>query len=95
MLSFEEVLEKYKFWILLFAGLAVFVDIFLLESTLDLVILFVTGLWVFSIRLCKFEGRVSIAAALGFLAFCPFLLIFGKETVAEKAAIWAYIFLGL
>jgi hypothetical protein len=41
----------------------------------------------------RFEGRVSVAGALIFLALCPFLLIFKKDPIAEKAAIWAYMFL--
>jgi hypothetical protein len=56
-------------------------------------VLFLTGLWILAVRHYKFEGRVSIAIALFFLTLCPFLLIFKKEPIAEKAAIWAYMFL--
>ena len=56
-------------------------------------ILFLTGLWILSVFHFKFEGRVSISLALGFLILCPFLLIFNKETIAEKSAVWAYMFL--
>lgn len=72
-------------WILL--------DIFVFKFTSDLLILFLTGLWILSVYRYKFEGRVSIAGGLIFLTMCPFLLIFKKDLVAEKAAVWAYMFL--
>jgi len=59
------------------------------------VILFLTGLWILTVWLNHFEGRISIAGGLIFLAMCPFLLIFGKEAIAEKSAIWAYMFLAV
>jgi len=68
-------------------------DIFIFDSTRDLVILFLTGLWILTVWLNHFEGRISVAGGLLFLATCPFLLIFGKAAIAEKFAIWAYMFL--
>lgn len=88
-------LEKYKFWILIFAGGGILFDIFIFNPTWDLVILWQTSLWVLTIWLYKLEGRVSIAGALIFLAVCPFLLILNKESIAEKLAIWAYVFLAV
>lgn len=86
-------LVHYKHFLLGACTLGIFIDIFLFTPTADLVILFLTGLWVLTVWLYKFEGRVSIAGALVFLAMCPFLLIFKKELIAEKAAIWTYMFL--
>jgi len=51
------------------------------------------GLWIYLIRLYKLEGRVSILGSLIFLTLCPLLLILGKDSIAEKTAIWAYMFL--
>jgi hypothetical protein len=79
--------------ILLLGILGILLDIFVLDFSSDLIILFLTGLWVWSVRWHRFEGRVSVAGALIFLALCPFLLIFKKDPIAEKAAIWAYMFL--
>ena len=87
------VLENYKFWMLLIAGVGISVDNFFFEFTSDFVILFLTGLWVLSLWLYEYEGRVSIGMGLGFLILCPFLLILEEGAVAEKAAIWAYILL--
>jgi len=68
-------------------------DIFFFKFTSDLLILFLIALWILSARYYKFESRFSIAIALFFLTMCPFLLIFKKDPIAEKAAIWAYMFL--
>jgi hypothetical protein len=86
-------LDKYRFLILILSGISILFDIFFLKFTSDFLIFFLTGLWVLVVKLYKFEGRVSVAVALGFLVLCPFLLIFKKEAIAEKAAIWAYMFL--
>lgn len=86
-------LKKYKDWILVFTGIGILFDIFIFNLTWDLVILFLTGLWVLSVWLYKFKGKVSVAGGLIFLALCPFLLILKKEPLAEKSAIWAYMFL--
>jgi len=88
--------KKYTFSrraILFFCILGLLIDIFVFKFTTDIIVLALTGLWIYSIRLYKFEGRVSIAGALFFLALCPFLLIFKMDGIAEKAAIWAYMFL--
>lgn len=83
----------FKDILLAFCLFGILFDIFFFELSWDWFILFFTGLWVWSVRLHKFEGRVSIAGGLIFLIMCPFLLISQKEAVAEKAAVWAYMFL--
>ena len=83
----------FKDILLAFCLFGILFDIFLFKPSIDLVILVLTGLWVWVVRLYKFEGRVSIGGALLFLTMCPFLLIFKKDLIAEKAAIWAYMFL--
>ena len=70
-------------------------DIFIYNITSDLLILFLTIFWIWSIRVFRFNGKVSIAGALVFLLMCPFLLILNKEFIAEKSAIWAYMFLAV
>jgi len=86
-------LGKNKFLILIFCGVGILFDIFFLKLTSDFLIFFLMGLWILTIKLYKFEGKVSLGVALGFLVLCPFLLILKKEAIAEKAAIWTYMFL--
>jgi hypothetical protein len=40
-----------------------------------------------------YNSRISAGIALAFLVFCPILLLFKKEGLAEDAAIYAYYFL--
>ena len=86
-------LSKNKFLILIFCGVGILFDIFFLKLTSDFLIFFLTGLWILAVKFYKFKGRVSVGVALGFLVLCPFLLILKKEAIAEKAAIWMYMFL--
>ena len=86
-------LSAKKHWWLFVSVIGVLADIFFLPFTSDLVILVFTIFWIGAVVGWKLEGRFSIFAALIFLTLCPFLLIFKKDPIAEKAAIWAYMFL--
>ena len=89
----KKLLFDFRLVFLCLAPLGLFFEIFIFEATSDFMMLLLTGLWVLSVWLYKFESRVSIAAALVFLALCPFLFIFNKEALAEEFAIWAFMFL--
>jgi len=99
LLSWQLVKKIFKVYVfnritfLVLVILGILLDIFVLKSSYDLVIIFLTVLWILSVYRYKFEGRISVGLALGFLILCPFLLIFKKELIAEKSAIWAYLFL--
>jgi len=86
-------LNKYKHGILLLTGVGIFINIFLFLPIWDLLILLLIGLWIISIWLYKFEGRVSVFSGIIFLSLCPFLLLFGQELIAEKSAVWFFMFL--
>jgi hypothetical protein len=89
----KKFLSKYRFAVLFLTAMGIFFDLFIIDSNSDLRILFLTGLWILSVWLHKFGARVSIAVGLALLALCPLVLIFGRSSVAEKVAIWAYLFL--
>jgi len=84
-------LSKEVFLALFFLG--IIFDTFLVSFVSNLVILFFVLWWLALNVAFKFESRFSMAIALFFLALCPFLLIFKMDDIAEKAAIWAYMFL--
>lgn len=86
-------LSYYRIWFLGAVVSGLVLDIFIFDFTSDLVILFLVGLWILVVRLYEYEGRISIGIGMGFLIVCPFLLIFKVDAIAEKAAIWAFMFL--
>ena len=57
------------------------------------VVFFVT--WLLVALTVQHDSRLSAAIGLAFLATCPFLLIAGKDPVAEQAANYAYFFLAI
>lgn len=79
--------------LLVFVILGILSDIFIFNFTSSLIILFLVGFWVWIVYHFKFKGKVSIGLALGFLILCPFLLVYKKALIAEKTAIWVYVFL--
>jgi len=81
-----------KPYILLIA-LGIFIDVFVIRKYSDYTTILFTLLWIFAIAAYKFESRYSFAIALVFLTFCPFILSANMDFVAEKSAIWAYMFL--
>ena len=56
-------------------------------------IFFVT--WLLSALSIKHDSRISASIGLVLLAICPFLLIAGKDTVAEQTANYAFFFLAI
>lgn len=86
-------LYKFRLILLLLTFFGIFLDIFFLKITSSFIVLFLIVFWILSVKLYKFGGRDSVKVALGFLVLCPILLIFNKEAIAEKAAIWVYMFL--
>ena len=86
-------LKKHRLFFLVLSLFGILIDIFIFKFTSDLVILGLTGLWIGAVIGWRLEGRFSILGALIFLVMCPFLLIIKQEAIAEKAAIWTYMFL--
>jgi hypothetical protein len=92
----KKIFKKYilnQISLLVLVSLGIFMDIFIFKFTSNLLILPLVGLWILSVKHYKFKSKVSITGALIFLIICPFLLILNWDTVAEKSAVWAYIFL--
>lgn len=77
----------------LFIFLCIFIDIFVIRKHSDSVTPLFTLLWILGVAAYQLESRYSFGIALVFLAFCPFLLSANMDWMAEKSAIWAYMFL--
>jgi hypothetical protein len=91
----SQFLRKKKYLFLATSVIGIIVDIFLFKFTSNLVVLFLTFLWVGAVLGWRLEGRFSILGALIFLIMCPILLVLKKDPVAEKAAVWVYMFLAV
>ncbi len=78
---------------LIAAIVGILMDIFVFRFTSDVVIMGLTAIWIGAVIGWRLEGRFSIFGALIFLMMCPFLLMAKQEAIAEKAAIWTYMFL--
>lgn len=92
-LNKQSLILRNKTWILVLAGLGILFDIFIFKTTSDIVILCLMPLWVLSVWLHKLTASISINGGLFFLLLCPLLLILSQESMAEKSAVWAYLFL--
>ncbi|MDO8610243.1 MAG: hypothetical protein Q7R95_06850 [bacterium] len=71
----------------------ILVDIFVIKGGYDGIILLFTGLWTLVLIGYSVEARINFIFALIFLVFCPILLILKLDTIAEKSAVWTYMFL--
>jgi len=81
--------------ILMVAGLGIFCDLFFVNFVSDLIIFFLILLWILVVWLYHLSNKISVSSGLIFLTFCPFFLIFGKESRADKFAVWSFMFLAI
>lgn len=71
----------------------IFYEIFWLKGSYDSLFIGLLFLWTLISRRFHFESRITGIFALVFLVITPIMLIFGQDTLAEKFAVWAYLFL--
>lgn len=88
-------MKKIKRWLPIFFGLGIIADIFIYSFKRDIIIFILTGLWILNVKLNKIKSNVSIWISLTLFTLCPFLSIFEKALSAEKAGIWAFLFLAI
>ena len=88
-------LLRRKRTILMVAGLGIFFDLLFVNFVSDLIAFFLIWLWILVIWLYHLPNKISVGGGLVFLAFCPLFLIFGQELIANKFAVWAYMFLAV
>lgn len=69
------------------------IDILFISDISEVAVVILLSVWVLFILYLKMESRANFVVAIVLLALCPFLLMLSKEVIAEKAAMWAYLFL--
>lgn len=77
-------------WILIFT---VLIDIFIIQLTNDVVYLVIMGLWIVTLRAYKQNSKQSFLTGIMLLLIPPVFLFMKDEPTAEKASIWAFMFL--
>ncbi len=88
--SFRHILTYNLDWIIIFV---VLIDVFIVQLTNDIVYLVIVGLWIATIRAYKLNSKHTFILALSLLLLPPFFLFFKDTATAEKATIWAFMFL--
>ena len=68
-------------------------DIFYLGDSYDSLFVAIIFLWGLISCRYKFEARISALFAIILLIFTPIYLIINQQNVAEKIAVWSYLFL--
>lgn len=67
--------------------------ILLMDEANYFVSIMVIVLWIWLIRLYRFDSSVSYLLSFGLILICPVLLLLGQDKIAERAAMWVYFFL--
>ena len=73
--------------------MAIVIDVFVLKKNSDLFLIFSAFLWILTLIGFRLEYRFSILSAILFLVLSSFFLWIQLRAIAEKLAVWAYIFL--
>ncbi len=73
--------------------IVVLVDIFMIQLKNDVMYIIIAALWLITLKAYKLDSRKSFLAGIFILLLPPILLSFRDEPTAEKAAIWAFVFL--
>lgn len=68
-------------------------DIFLLKSSSDALYIALLFFWALIARRFHFESRIAGLFAIGYLIITPVFLILGQDQMADKSAVWSYLFL--
>lgn len=93
---------SYQYPVILVLAISIY-DIFLLPTNYDFVFIGILFFWGLVSRRYRFDSRITAIIALGFLILTAFASLMQKEvtevakhtTIAEKLAVWTYLFLSL
>lgn len=71
----------------------ILINIFFIPVLNDVALIVMTILWFYTAKLYGNTSRESFAVGIILLVLCPFILFFNLDNIAEKSAVWAYMFL--
>ena len=91
--SIKEILNYGKYNLLVISVICILIDILFLKEFYLLVVLPILVIWILTIYLFEFDSRkIAFIVVLLFIIISSFHII-NLSAIAEKAAIWAYLFL--
>jgi hypothetical protein len=82
--------EYYLSWIMV---AVVLLDIFIIQLSNDVIYVVMISLWIVVLRAYKLTSNTTFLFALLLLLLPPYFLVFKDAATAEKAAVWAFMFL--
>ena len=79
--------------ILFLSILGILVNVFSIDLRSNLLVIPLAGFWIWAAHSWRFKAKVSIISALALIFTCPYFMISGKEQIAQRMAVWVYLFL--
>ena len=88
-------MTKIKSYITGIATLGVLIDIFLIKGSYEYIVVSVFFMCIFSVRLANLGLKFMVTVILTTFTFMIFLYIFGFKEIAEKTAVWVFLFISI
>lgn len=89
----KDYINKLKKYLLSIVCIGILVDIFFIKDAYEFVFVALTILCILMFRLYSLSEKFTILVTVVLFTFMMFLYMFGFKNVAEKAAIWVFVFL--
>lgn len=83
---------KYKMQLAIIFVAALLIDTFMFEFINDLIVLFLLSYWIFIYLLYRWQSRFLVLLGIIMLLPTALFLIIKVPPIAEKFALWTYIF---
>ena len=85
-----------KNYILIFIYLfSVAISIIFIDELSIYVELVLIAIWIWLIKLYRFDNSISYILGFFLLLICPLLIILGQDIIAQRVAVWVYFYLAI
>jgi len=93
--EFKKSLLKFRFLAFLLGGIGLLLDIIFSQSVDVIPQMVIVLFWLILAWLYRLSEKIFFAMAVIFLILTPIPLIFENKILAEKFAVWEFLFIGL
>lgn len=73
--------------------LILFLLVLMMDQKNMYVLVLLIALWIWQIKVYRFDSSVSYFLSLSFLVMCPIFILIQEQGMADRSAIWVYLFL--